>query len=130
MGELSNLVSCSSSKTGWKAEYLRGMSKQVQEILKSVTKMQRRKFERYRLVPVPVLEAMWHLGWLPGDKVPEQGMKILVLTEYLRQGQYKNEQTKENGKWLYETIIKEEVIGKRTVVKKEKFPTVNIKYDS
>lgn len=128
MSKLSNLVSCGSSKTGRKKEYLNEFTEQVQEKLKSVTKMQRRKFERYGVVPVPVLEAIWHLGWLPGDKAPEQGMRILALTEYLRQGRYKSAQAAENGSWLYETIMREEVIGKRPVVKKEKFPAVDIKY--
>lgn len=119
--ELSNLVTCGSSKTGRKKEYLNGCTEQIQGILKTVTKMQRKKFERYGLVPVPVLEAMWHLGWLPGDKAPEQGMRILALTGYLRQGRYKSAQAAENGRWLYEKIMQEEVIGKRPVVKRKKF---------
>lgn len=130
MSLLSKMVSCGSSETGQMIEYLDGFPKQVQEILKSVTKIQRRKFKRYDLVPVPVLEAMWHLIWLPGDKVPEQGMKILDLTEYLLKGSYKNEQVRKNAKWLYETIVKEDVIGRRTFVRKEKMPVIKINFKS
>jgi hypothetical protein len=123
MGTLSNLVYCGSSRTGRMIEYFDGMPKRVQEILKSVTQLQRRKFRRRDLVPVPVLEAMWHLGWLPGDRAPGQGMEILALTEYLRQGLYKSSQAAEIGHWLYETIVKEEMIGRSTFVKKAKFPS-------
>ena len=135
MGELSNLVLCGSCKTGRMIEFYEGLPRHVQKVVKSVTKIQRRKFLRYGIVPVPVLEAMWLLGWLPGDKFPRRGMKILDLTEYLRKGGYNQEgykspQAEENGKWLWKTIVKEEVIGRRTFVKKEKMPAMKIKHDS
>jgi len=57
-------------------------------------------------------------------------MDILVFTEYLFKGLYTNEQVKKNARWLYETIVKKEVLGGRAFVKKEKSPTVNIKHDS
>ncbi len=128
MSLLSKMVFCSTSYRGRFFEDYSTLSKEVQEALKSVTKGQRRKFINYGVVPVPVLEALWHLGFFPGEEAPEHGMKILVLTEYLRQGPYKNEQAAENGSWLYKQIIKEEVMGRKPIIKKNCIPTVNIKY--
>lgn len=128
MSLLSQMVLCSTSCTGMLCENHDELPKKVKEALKSVTKRQRHKFVNDRVVPVPVLVALWYLGFFPGDEVPRKGMKILVLTEWLRQGLYKNEQAAENGHWLYTQIMKEEVIGRKQIVKKEKFPHVNIKY--
>jgi hypothetical protein len=108
----------------------------VKFVLKATTKRQRHKFKEFGIVPVPVLEAMWLLHWLPGDKAPTDGMRIKKLTEFLRKDGFskkrhnKSPQAAENGKWLWKTIVEEEFKGRQTFVKKEKFPTVNIKHDS
>ncbi len=59
-----------------------------------------------------MLEAFWLLGFLPDKEVPHQGMRILALTEYLSQGNFKDEESLEKGQWLYEQIIKDELIGR------------------
>lgn len=83
----------------------------VKFALKAVTKRQRRKFKQYGIVPVPVLEAFWHLGLLPGKEAPQKGMKISSLSEYLKQGNFQNQASLDKGRWLYEKIIKDELIG-------------------
>ena len=128
MSLLSKMVLCSTSYRGRLYEDYSELPQKVQEALKSVTKGQRHKFEKYGVVPVPVLVALWHLGFFSGEETPKHGMKILALTEYLRQGLYKNKQAAENGHWLYTQIMKEEVIGRKQIIKKEKLPHVNIKY--
>jgi hypothetical protein len=98
----------------YKCRILDGFSsfpQKVQTLLRSVTKGQRRKFNKFGIVPLPVLEALWHMGFLPTDGAPERGMKVLILTEYLSQGKYRTEQAADRGQWLYTQIIKEEVIG-------------------
>ena len=128
MGTLSNMVLCGSFQERRKNEYLLEFTEPIQEILKSVTKGQRHKFKEKEIVPIPVLKAMWHLLWLPGHKAPEHGMKILDLTEYLfKNRSYKNEQVEKNAKWLYQTIVKEDVKGRKTFEKKTEFPTFTIK---
>ena len=126
ISELTKLVYCSSARTGWMAEYFNDMSKPIQEILKYVTTKQIKKFQRYGRVPVPVLESLWYMGFLPNEKAPKQGMEILELTEYLRHGDYKTEHAREKGKCLYTQIIEEELIGRRIFVKKQEYPTFTI----
>lgn len=128
MSLLSRMVFCSTSYRGRLYEDYSELPRNVQEALKSVTKGQRHKFEMHGIVPVPVLKALLHLGFFPGEEVPRQGMKILALTECLRQGSYKNKQAAENGSWLYAQIMKEEVIGGKPIVKKSSNLTVSIKY--
>lgn len=122
MSTLSDLVYCASTRTGKMMEFFQGMPKQVQENLNSVTQLERRKFKRYGKVPSPVLKALWLLGFLPNDRAPGRGLRILELTEYLRMGKYKTENAKDRGNWLYHQIMKEEVIGRRPVVRKQRFP--------
>jgi hypothetical protein len=83
----------------------------VKMTLKSTTKRQMWKFRKKGIVPVTVLEALWFLGFLPGVEAPKEGMRVLVLTEYLRLGEYRNEMNFEKGQWLYKIILKEEVVG-------------------
>lgn len=109
---LSKMVFCSTSYRGRLYEDYSSLPKAVQGELKAVTKAQRHKFKKYGVVPLPVLTALWHLGYLPGKTAPVQGMKVLTLTEYLRSGRFLNQQAAEKGSWLYQQIIKEEVIGR------------------
>jgi len=118
MSLLSQMVLCSTSCTGMLCENHDELPKKVQEALESVTKGQRHKFEKHRIVPVPVLVALWYLGFFPGDEVPRKGMQIFAFTEYLRQGSYKNEQAAKSGSWLAALIFKEEVMGRKPIIKK------------
>ena len=128
MSTLSDFVYCASTRTGKMRELFQEMPKQVQENLKSVTQLERRKFTRYGKVPPQVLEALWLLGFLPNDIAPGRRLEILELTEYLHMGEYKTEDARDRGNWLYHQIMKEEVIGRRPVVRKQRFPAVIIKY--
>lgn len=88
----------------------------AKEALKAVTKRQRHKFKRYGIIPLPVLEALWHMGLLPGEELPTNGMKLSSLIEFLRQGEYRDQQHRETAKWLYSEIINKEMYasgGKR-----------------
>ncbi|SDP85783.1 hypothetical protein [Desulforhopalus singaporensis] len=125
MSTLSNMVLCGSFPERRKNDYLQEFTKPIQQLLLSVTPLQRRKFRRYDFVPVPVLAAMWHLKWLPGKNAPKQGMKILDLTDSLLD---EDGQVKKNTEWLFETVVKEDIIGRRPVVRKQRFPVVTIKY--
>lgn len=89
----------------------------VKMTLKSTTKRQIWKFRKKGIVPVPVLEALWLLEFMPGEEAPKEGMKISLLTEYLQQGLYQDEKNAANGHWLYEKIVKEEMIGRGSMVK-------------
>lgn len=83
----------------------------VKMLLKSTTKRQVWKFRKKGIVPVSVLEALFILGFMPGEEAPKDSMTILALTEYLECGLYRNEQIAKNGNWLYHRIVIEEVIG-------------------
>jgi hypothetical protein len=111
MSVLSELVHCACAWTGTKREFFQEMPKEVRENLKSVTQLQRRKFDRHGKVPLQVLEALWLLGFLPNDRTPGRVLGILELTEYLRKGKYRTENSRDRGNWLYHRIMKEEVIG-------------------
>jgi hypothetical protein len=127
MGTLSNMVLCGSFQERRKNVYLLEFTEPIQQLLLSVTPIQRRKFRRHDFVPVPVLVAMWHLNWLPGKNAPVQRMKILDLTEFLLNNRsYKNDQVEKNAKWLYQTIVKEDVKGRKTFEKKQEYPTFTI----
>lgn len=83
----------------------------VKMLLKSTTKRQAWKFRKRGIVPVPVLEALFLLGFMPGEEAPKESMNILALTEYLKCGSYRNKQTANQGNWLYHRIVIEEVVG-------------------
>ncbi len=87
------------------------LSHGVKSSLKSVTKRQRHKFKKYGVVPQPVLEALWSLGFLPEKEAPQQGMKISTLTAYLQQGNFQDQASLDKGRWLYEEIVKDEFGG-------------------
>lgn len=111
MSFLSTAVNSSATWDGigfFKYEWL---SHGIKSSLKSVTKRQRQKFKKYGVVPQPVLEALWYLGFLPEKEAPQQGMKISSLLEYLEHGNFQNQAILDKGRWLYEKIVKDEFIG-------------------
>lgn len=115
---LQQLVFCSISYRGRVFQDYSTLPYKVQMFLKSVTQKQRHKFREFGIVPLPVLSALWQMGFLPYDRAPERGMKIPVLTEYLCTDKYKTDQAADRGQWLYAQIIQEEFIGKRPVTRK------------
>ena len=45
-------------------------------LLKSITQRQRKKFKNHELVPIPLLQVLWDMGYLPGHERPQEGMRI------------------------------------------------------
>ena len=123
---LQQLVFCSISYRGRAFQDYTTLPYKVQTLLKSVTKEQRHQFRKFGIVPIPVLEVLWHTGFLPNDRAPERGMKIAVLTDYLLRGKYKTKQTADKGDWLWQAIDKEELIGRKTFEKKTEFNKVPV----
>lgn len=111
MSILSDAVFCSKEWNGRGIFSFDRIPFRVKMILKSTTKRQISKFRKKRIVPVPVLEALFLLGFMPGEEEPKDSMTILALTEYLECGLYRTEQTAKNGSWLYHRIVSEEIIG-------------------
>ena len=81
-------------------------------LLKSISKRQRARFNKYGTVPRQLLKVLWELGYVPGEDAPQEGMRIPALLEFLGRGPYQNKNHQLRGEWLYEKIIKEELMSK------------------
>ena len=77
-------------------------------LLKEITPRQRNKFKYDRLIPCKVLQVLWNLGYLPGEKQPQEGMRVKAFLKFLRNGQYLNEKNNARGVWLHDKIEQEE----------------------
>ena len=111
MSLLSKMVLCSMSYKGRLFDDFCSLPKEVTMSLKAVTKGQRHKFEKYGIVPLPVLRALWLMGFMPGKEPPINGMKIATLIDYLHNSRYETDQRAKNGQWLIDKIVAEEFIG-------------------
>ena len=79
------------------------------QLLLNITPRQRKKFESdKKLIPYPLLQLFWRLGFLPIIEEPTQGMRIPVFIEFLSKGEYKNKQNQFKGIWLRDKIVEEE----------------------
>lgn len=91
------------------------------KLLKEIKKRKRNEFRSEsrdkRLIPMQVLQVLWNLNFLPGKKRPEEGMRIRVFLEFLRNGQYRNEKNRALGIWLHDKVEREE------------FPTEDLRHD-
>lgn len=96
------------------------LSKSHEFLLKSISKRQRRKFKRHETIPCQLLIVLWENGYLPGKHSPRNGMKIQKLLTFLDDGPYRNKEHLQRGQWLYERIVKEELMPK-VLTRKEKF---------
>ena len=108
---MSTLEDCVFSSTSYHG---RGMfifdriSDEQQLLLKTITKRQRRKFISHRLIPRQVLQVLWVLGYLPGEKRFQEGMRVKVFLEFLRYGKYRDEKNRALGVWLHDKVEQEE----------------------
>jgi hypothetical protein len=84
------------------------LSDDNKQLLSSITNRQRKKFLDKKIVPIPVLEILWDLDFLPGKRPPREGMRIKALLEFLKNGEYRDEKNRALGVLLRETIEKEE----------------------
>jgi hypothetical protein len=84
------------------------LSDENQQLLRSITRRQRKKFIDKKIVPIPVLEILWDLDFLPGNRPPREGMRVSALLEFLNNGEYRDEKNRALGVLLRETIEKEE----------------------
>ncbi|MBW2609184.1 MAG: hypothetical protein JRC68_02440 [Deltaproteobacteria bacterium] len=85
------------------------ISYQHKKLLKSIVKRQRSKYKKYDLVPWQLLQIFWEWGFLPGEEMPKEGMKIPVLLEFLNQGEYTNDRHRKRCEWLYERISRDRI---------------------
>jgi len=81
-------------------------------LLKTITKRQRRKFREKRLIPRQLLQVFWDLDYLPGENRPDEGMRIPVLLNFLREGKYRDETNRARGILLHDKIDQEEYPSK------------------
>ena len=91
-------------------------------LLKEMNKRQRNKFIKVklkynRLIPSKLLQVLWNLGYLPGEKGPQEGMRVKAFLKFLRNGWYCNEKNRALGVWLHDKIEQEE------------FPTKDLNYE-
>ena len=81
-------------------------------LLKSITKRQRAKFKKKGTIPPQLLRVLWELGWIPGDAAPRFGIRVNVLLNLLQNGPFMNERERMKCSWLFEKIVKEELMPK------------------
>ena len=107
MGFLSDGVFSSISPCGRGYFSFANLSDYEVGLVKSITKRQRHKFQKYGLVPVQILTFAHEDGLLPGDAPPKGGMKVKQLLVLLETGPYQNDDNKERALWFRDQIIKE-----------------------
>jgi hypothetical protein len=78
------------------------------KLLKSIKPRQRKKFKNNGLVPRQLLQVLWELDFLPGERKPHEGMKISALLTFLREGKYRDEKNRARGVLFHDKIDQEE----------------------
>lgn len=89
-------------------------------LLKSISKRQRARFKKFGTVPKQLLTIFWELGYVPGEEAPNEGMRIHALLELIDRGPYQNKIHKLRCTWLYEKIVKEELMHHPKWLRKSK----------
>lgn len=87
------------------------------KLLKSIKPRQRKKFKNNGLVPRQLLQVLWELDFLPGERKPHEGMTISALLTFLREGKYRDEKNRARGVLLHDKIDQEE------------YPTYNVTHE-
>ncbi len=82
--------------------------------LKAITKRQRSKFKKFGIIPLNLLHVLWDFGFIPVKVEPKSGMRIPVLLELLFKGPFKDLDQQQVCSWLYERIVQEELVPKKT----------------
>ena len=92
-----------------KSFYLRlFLSGEDLQILTTLTERQKDKFKKKKLIPYPLLQFFWDLGFLPIIKRPTEGMRVSVFLDLLSDGEYKDKRHMYKGIWLRDKITEEE----------------------
>lgn len=86
--------------------YLKFSNEDLQE-LKTLTPRQEKKFKRKKLMPHPLLQFFWDIGYLPIMKRPLEGMRVPAFLKLLSHGEYVDERHKYKGIWLRDKIEEE-----------------------
>jgi hypothetical protein len=86
------------------------ISKYHWQLLKRITPNQRRKYFTRGIIPLQLLLLWRDQRYLPGQHDPERPIHIMNLLKYLKNGPYRDRQHYLKGQWLYETILKTELI--------------------
>jgi hypothetical protein len=88
------------------------ISNMHKKLIKEITQRQRRKFIRQsrdkKVIPWRLLYVLWDLGYLPGENRPDEGMRIPVLLNFLREEEYRDERNRTRGILLHDIIDQEE----------------------
>ena len=131
MSILIDAIISSVQKNGYGKFKFNRISDEHKLLLKSITKRQRKKFFKYRLIPQQVLQIIWDI-YLPEEKKPQEGMRVSIFLEFLLNRQYHSEKNRARGEWLHAKIEKEEFPIKdyspEIFVKGEKGKFVSISY--
>lgn len=79
-------------------------------ILTNLNDRLKKKFNIKKLVPYPLLQFFWDIGFLPIMQRPiDRGIRVPAFLDLLSRGEYKNSRHQFQGIWLRDTIEKEVV---------------------
>jgi hypothetical protein len=85
------------------------MFKWNKQLIMSITKRQRIKFIVKKIVPLPLLEVLWDMDYLPGNRPPREGMRVNVLLDYMSShDNYRDKKHRARGIRLRDRIESEE----------------------
>lgn len=105
---LKDAVFSSTSRYGRGMFRFNRISNENKHLIKSISKQQRGHFSDKKQVPWQVLEALWDMDYLPGNRPPKQGMRARALCDFLKSGEYRDEANRTLGIWLRDRIECEE----------------------
>jgi hypothetical protein len=106
---LEDAVFSSTSRQGRGIFRFNSISVENKFLIKNISKHQRRHFKNKKQVPWQVLEVLWNMGCMPGNRPPKQGMKARELCDLLTHGNYRNEISRKKGICLRDRIEQEEL---------------------
>ena len=79
-------------------------------LLKTISKNQRDRYYKADTIPCQVLCVWFDMGYLPHKRRPIHGTDLLRLLEKLKRWAYRDEVHAQKGMWLFERIVKEEIM--------------------
>jgi hypothetical protein len=115
---LTHAVLASKTPCGYGDAYVGNLNSFEIQMVKSISKRQRRKYFKYGIVAEQVLRIAYECGCLPGITPPQGGMKLKRLIEWLGTGPYRDDENRELALWFRNKII-EDWRPKWTLLKKK-----------
>jgi hypothetical protein len=97
----------------------KNINHQHHQLLKSIDARQRRRYVENDIIPLQILLVWRDMGYLPGQNEPVRSIKIKRLLNFLKNGPYRDRRHCLKGQWLYEMIVRTELMPRPPIRKRK-----------